>query len=241
MTFPNVVARYATLRELTWRTGDRGILEVGSGAEGLAAFVSQPFVGCDLMFRSQPCAPMSPVRASACALPFSDQAFEIVVCMDALEHIAPAMRSVALRELVRVSRYRTIIGFPSGVGARLADRLLRQVYEWLHLAVPDWLDDHQRPFPGISDVKKALEPADGISLRFMWTEFLPLHFAIMLLEMHPRILGLLQRSVQWHRRTWLSVFRHLNLWPCYRLVCVVDRSAAWNKDKHAAAIREPLW
>jgi len=181
---------------------------------------------------------MFAVRASACSLPFPNEAFDLVICMDTLEHIPAPLRPLALREIVRVARIRAIIGFPSGKWAYTADRMLARAYRLLRLMTPDWLNEHQEFFPGIGDVKKALESVDGISIHFKWAEYLPLHFVIMLLEMHPRVLGFLQRSIGRHHREWLRTFHNLNLWPCYRLICIVDRSDA---NQPPAVTRRPLW
>ena len=45
-------------------------------------------------------------------LPFADDSFDLVVCTEVLEHIAPAQLEVACRELVRVTAGHLLIGVP---------------------------------------------------------------------------------------------------------------------------------
>jgi SAM-dependent methyltransferase len=50
------------------------------------------------------------VRGDACELPFGDQRFDLVVCLEVLEHLPEPER--ALRELRRVSRGGCLISVP---------------------------------------------------------------------------------------------------------------------------------
>jgi len=237
VTVPNVAVRYAVLRNLAWQPEAGRVLEVGTGPEGLAGFVSEPFVGCDLYFDASPPALMYAVRASACQLPFPDKTFDLVVCMDTLEHIPKQQRVKAVVEIVRVTRCRAIIGFPSGQGAHLSDCLLARFYSWRRLDLPNWLQEHSAEFPSMADIQQALKLTGGASVQWKWAEFLPMHMLIMILETVPRVLELMMRSLRKHRRLWLSLFSCMNLWPCYRLICVVDRVA---QDELEVARNEPL-
>ena len=55
-------------------------------------------------------------------LPFSDRAFEVVVAVDLLEHVAAEDRPQAVREICRVARSRAVIACPAGEPALAADR-----------------------------------------------------------------------------------------------------------------------
>ena len=50
------------------------------------------------------------VRGDACALPFGDQSFDLVVCLEVLEHLPEPAR--ALRELRRVTRGGCLLSVP---------------------------------------------------------------------------------------------------------------------------------
>jgi len=105
------------LRHSLFRKSPR-VLDVGSGAAGLAHFLRRPVTGVDLEFPraelSRFLSALMPVRASATNLPFRDSSFDAVVSMDLLEHLPRSRRTTAVRELFRVARDLLIFGFPYG-------------------------------------------------------------------------------------------------------------------------------
>jgi hypothetical protein len=124
------------------------ILEIGSGSRGLGTFRKVPFTGCDISFPLPPQWPMTPVVASAAALPFEDRFFDAVVASDVLEHIPPDMRKAVIAETLRTARHLVIFGFPCGEAAHKSDEALRQEYIVRHRQVPEWLEEHMlAPFP----------------------------------------------------------------------------------------------
>jgi methyltransferase family protein len=125
------------------------VLEIGSGAVGIGKFLSAPFVGCDIRFEQSPQPPMLPVAATATLLPFRDYSFDRVVVSDVLEHVAPAQRSVVIREALRVTRSMAVFAFPCGEAAFECDRRLAAAYDEDGRQRPSWLQEHlQHPFPG---------------------------------------------------------------------------------------------
>src|SRR5207247_2026103 len=95
----------------------------------------------DLDF-NQSCSPnLVPVRASALALPFPNSAFDCVVSLDMLEHIAQADRPTAVAELLRVAGRYLVVGFPSGEAAMQSDRRVSAFFG-LFGKSPDWLQEH---------------------------------------------------------------------------------------------------
>lgn len=124
------------------------ILEIGSGAVGLGEFHKSEFVGCDVAFSMRPLHPMTPLAASAAALPFADGAFDVVVASDVLEHVPPAVRPIVIQEALRVGRQLVVFGFPCGQLAHDADRKLLATYVRKKVEIPIWLTEHmQAPFP----------------------------------------------------------------------------------------------
>jgi ubiquinone/menaquinone biosynthesis C-methylase UbiE len=47
-------------------------------------------------------------------MPFKDNTFEFVFCLDMLEHIPKKDRLLVIQEMIRVSKKHIIIGFPFG-------------------------------------------------------------------------------------------------------------------------------
>jgi len=141
MVMLNWALRYAPVVEFLSRT-EGTILEVGSGHQGVAAFLGRrQCVGVDLDFAGS-CSPnLVPVRASALALPFTANAFDCVVSLDMLEHIAQADRSTAVAELLRVAGRYLVLGFPSGEAALKTDRRVSAFFG-LFGKSPDWLREH---------------------------------------------------------------------------------------------------
>lgn len=92
------------------------ILDVGSGASGLASALRWPVVSVDVQFPQglSRQSPMLRVKATADHLPFRERSFEAVVSMDVLEHIPHGRRIPLVREMFRVARYLVVIGFPFG-------------------------------------------------------------------------------------------------------------------------------
>ena|SRR5579863_4813696 len=128
------------------------LLDVGSGSTGIAPLLAERWqvTMVDPDFDDYGSANGPRVeRADAVigdvrALPFEDQAFDVVVALDLLEHVPPEDRETAIGELCRVSRRRAVIACPAGAGAlgvdrRLADRMRERGHP-----LPGWLDEHLR-------------------------------------------------------------------------------------------------
>jgi SAM-dependent methyltransferase len=209
--------------------GPQPVLEVGSGAVGLACLYPHTFIGCDLSFGYPPHPLMQPVVGSATRLPFPDGAFPIVVCLDVLEHIPPSQRPAFLRELLRVARARLILAFPSGDAAQSADRWLASFFRFCRLPEPPWLEEHQQwPLPSAEELEMQLGHL-SLSYTRMGNSVWPVHLLVMILDSTP--LGpRLARLVARHPRPLLPLL----LWPdrsrmshgthhFYRLIYCINR------------------
>ena len=145
----NWAIRYAPILDVIERASPSLICDVGSGSRGLSEYVpGSAVIGTDLVFEG-PLAPnLVGVVARAEALPFRTAAFDLTVCMDMLEHLAPADRPAAVAEVARVSKQRAILAFPSGDGSERIDRWKRKLLERWHFDEPPWLTEHlSAPYP----------------------------------------------------------------------------------------------
>lgn len=124
------------------------LLDAGSGAEGVAAFL--PPVSLVTTDLSPPTyageAPF--VRADITSLPFRDRSFQVATSVDVLEHLPREIRPRAIAELVRVASDGVVLAFPQGEPARSCDAEHRLALEKRRRPVPDWLLEHQmNPYP----------------------------------------------------------------------------------------------
>lgn len=153
------------------------VLEVGSGAEGVAIFWRGRVTGVDLQFKRA--SMVEPVRGSVCALPFASQAWQTVVSCDMLEHVHPERREQALDELSRVTAQTLLLTFPSGPTAQTCyQNLARRMGP----NIPLWLDEHLRfGLPDAGQVVAWLNTA-GWQTRLQWYESANLHERLIMWE-----------------------------------------------------------
>ena len=142
------------------RGGER-VLEVGGGDYGLSPYWPGAFVLTDLrLFRKPERLPK--VEASTLGLPFPDGSFDWVVSIDMLEHVPPALRGSAIRELCRVARRRVVLGFPAGEAAARLDRALHERFALCRTAPAAFLAEHvAHSLPDPEESEKSLRAALG--------------------------------------------------------------------------------
>src|SRR3989344_6054350 len=104
------------------------ILEVGSGPLGIGPYLNQSFMGIDVDFSGPQWPAMKRIIASAKKLPFADHSFDIVICVDTLEHITPRLRQRVIAELLQVTKSHLILAFPSGGPASQQDKNMHELY-----------------------------------------------------------------------------------------------------------------
>jgi Methyltransferase domain len=219
------LVRYDPVVRLLGETPDATVLEVGSGSEGIAYWLP----GMDVTAVD----PAIPGReGDARSLDFPDRSFDVTVALDMLEHIRPDERSGVLSELVRVSRRRVILGFPSGSRAFDVDAGLGRMLDRRGQTRPDWLDEHLRHgFPDASEVEAELQAYGGV--RRLSNENVHTHRMLVWCEMTrgahrathllAKLLapGLRGRGRRW-RAPLLLVLRGADLGTPYRVMLVLD-------------------
>ncbi len=126
---------------------DADVLEVGSGAGGITEFLAHPVTGVDTAFErtaERRTSYLTPVQASATALPFEDASFDIVLCCETVEHLPHDAREPAFSEMFRVLRPggRMVVTFPADETAHELDSWLNGAYRARKGADHPWAIEH---------------------------------------------------------------------------------------------------
>ncbi len=230
----NRLARYQPVIRFINENRPSSILEIGSGSLGIGEFCSRRFTGVDIAFEGTPVKHMEPVKISATELPFSDNAFDLVICLDVLEHINPQMREQVIDEALRVTKSVCILGFPCGKAAHNIDEKL---YDWCKkkmVPVPLWLEEHmQAPFPEEDFVTSVIKARNMESYSGFGNEHIKIHFYILILEMHPRrwvrkIASLLRYKLKVLSEGLLAL---TNEPPHYRKMFIIKKNAAARGER----------
>lgn len=130
---PEVALRYLPLVDAINAVGnDATVLDVGSGGLGIAPYLKRPITGLDIRF-DPPFHPiLAQVKGSALNMPFKDNAFDIVVSADTLEHMNKEDRKKAIGEMLRVAKQAVLLAVPCGKAALEQDKQLDEEYARLH-------------------------------------------------------------------------------------------------------------
>jgi hypothetical protein len=92
------------------------------------------------------------VEASGDALPFADRTFDLVSCLDVLEHVPGARRTALLSELCRVSAAVVVLAAPfADARVDAAERLLADFVErTLHITQEQLAEHRERGWPDLA-------------------------------------------------------------------------------------------
>lgn len=136
------------------------ILEVGSGINGISDFFPGEVIGVDSDFQKtmgQQNKNIVHKKGSVTEIPFKNQSFKYVVCMDTFEHITDKMRENAFNELFRVTKPGGLIflGFPTGISSQKYESKLSDFYRKKYKKKYYWLEEHQ--LNGLPDELKILK------------------------------------------------------------------------------------
>ncbi|HEY8584406.1 MAG TPA: class I SAM-dependent methyltransferase [Capillimicrobium sp.] len=234
----------ALVREL----GAGTLLDVGSGALGLADYLDGRWrvTALDRSFadygawRRPPGTRADRVVGDIRALPFADRSFDVVVAVDVLEHLDPADRAAAVRELGRVARRRVIVAAPAGAAALEADRALAAALRM----PPPWLEEHlANGFPEPEDLAGPLRALGAV--RLLGNEAVAAHARVTRLELSVRwfvptralarlLYAGLRREARWPARV-LRRVGGAGREPAYRAIAVCDIAASTSASSSAAS------
>jgi len=135
--------RYAPIVSFIRTYRPRSILEVGSGPQGIAYFLKDMgVVGTDVRFGEKPLTNIRPVMASSVDLPFQENAFDMVVSSDMMEHLPKNLRQSAMKEMLRVAARYVVVGFPSGTIAKKHDLEVAAALNRRGIRMPLWISEH---------------------------------------------------------------------------------------------------
>ncbi len=212
----NWALRYsAVLALLDVPVGSR-VLDVGSGDHGLVRYSADYRVVCTDLY-----SPVAPPRcgfvaADATRLPFANDAFEVVVCLDLLEHLPGPLRPVAISELCRVASQQVVVGFPEGRWARRADWAMEGIFVLARRPSPPWLTEHREHTPPrLVDVRTMI-PSRWAVRSVVGNENVIVHDVVLAAEEWRRGARLLERFEE--RRAHRRGRSWTDLPPCYRKV-----------------------
>lgn len=214
------------------------LLDVGCGSKGgVTSYVPVRTVGVDVHFnlrrlRRHPA--VTPLIGSGLALPLASRSFDVVLCMDTLEHLAPAERVILVDELFRAVRDDglVIVGAPCGLEARAAEERINAAYRARAGRDHPWLAEHL-----------VHEPMTPERLRELMTSAASQRFACFELKLAPNTDLALWERLQ--AQGWLHHLHRLiyqPLWPhlrdrygrpaaaAYRQICLVTGLPASGSD-----------
>lgn len=151
--------RYYPVVDFLKRKNGEGktILEVGSGTKGLAEFYSGKVVGVDSDFSKTEGERLKNItlqKGNITKLPFKDNLFKYVICLDTFEHLSKNIHQKAIGELLRVTKDGgvIIIGFPSGALSAIFEKVINNLFKFVHENNHPWLIEHIEN--GLPEVKK---------------------------------------------------------------------------------------
>jgi len=110
-------------------TGNVSILEVGSGDYSASLYNGYVVDGMDLIKPKNPLAVRKFYNESIVDTNIKDNQYDIVICVDTLEHIPKNQRQIALDKMVQISKKEVLLVYPSGDKATKLDSELYTYYQ----------------------------------------------------------------------------------------------------------------
>jgi SAM-dependent methyltransferase len=213
-----------------WRD-DLRIVEIGSGAAGIAEFLDHPVTGVDSAFErtDEKANPrLERVQGTATELPFADASYDVVLSLEMMEHLPAETREPALREMLRVLAPggRLIVTFPAGATAARLDAWLNAAYRRRHGHDHPWAIEHlENGLPDADEIARvAATLARRVRLRrHAWAPAWKLQQLLFSVEWgYPwtRAAGIHTTPTA---RLLFRILRRLNRGDCYRAVLLVER------------------
>lgn len=222
----NQLIRYEPAIRLVEANGYARICEIGSGQNGICKFIDRRVTGIDKDFKDyredgvvdiHP--NLVPHRGDILeGTPFADQEFDLVLCVDMLEHLEKRDRERAIREILRIGKV-AYIALPIGTQALDCDRWLGEYLLRKGRKPPGWLYEHlDLDFPMEGEIEAILDAVPGVSYRVIPNDNIAFHKFVVLAE----IFRFGRRSKKWSQRRWVRpILRWFDGAPSYRLIFLV--------------------
>ncbi|SRR5260221_10446834 len=145
------------------------ILEVGSGTNGISDFYEGKVTGLDSDFSKTKLKKnpnMTHIKGSIFKIPFKANYFSIVICLDTFEHLPQEKRTLALEELLRVTKKkgRVFLGFPTGLLSKFTEKLATTLYKKTRQKDYPWLKEHE--YFGLPDQEVITKYLNSKRLKF---------------------------------------------------------------------------
>jgi hypothetical protein len=164
MKEPDIFLRYQPILKILKndRTIHPKILDVGSGDQGISAYIKGDITGVDVAFSENVSKRFKPIVTKGVDLPFENDRFDFVISVDMLEHIPKKDRETSISEMLRVCKKRLILIVPTGQKAEQQDRDIARQYENTFGAPLPFLADHlQNGLPGEEEILSYIRNASG--------------------------------------------------------------------------------
>lgn len=218
----NQLVRYAPLLDRL-RADDLSFLEVGSGSDGIAAYLGRRGFGLEIRFPAPPAPELIACGGTATALPFRDEAIDRVLLVDTMEHIPQPLRRRTLEEACRVARVEVIVAGPMGADARRGDDELAAFYARTGRPTPAWLLEHlTERAPDVEDLTSVFAEL-GWRTQVEGNEHLGTHLALLRFEAS-RYGGRITDRIRRHAPSAsAAVARRLRRGPYYSWIVTASR------------------
>lgn len=105
---PDIALRYLPIIDDLKKQSEGTILDVGSGSLGITPYLKKIITGVDITFSPPYSKLLKRVKGTATKLPFKNESFDYVLCVDTLEHVPTKFRPQVIRELLRVAKKKDI-------------------------------------------------------------------------------------------------------------------------------------
>jgi SAM-dependent methyltransferase len=139
---PEVALRYLPIVEVINKyPKDFSVLDVGSGGLGIAPYLKRKVIGLDIHFKPPFCENLIHKEGSILKIPFGNNSYDFVTCVDMLEHIHPRERKKAISELIRVAKKKVYIAVPCGKKSQSQDEQLEKYYQKIFKEKYHFLDE----------------------------------------------------------------------------------------------------